>query len=57
MLNFFYYTPVGIYFPEGGAIIDRNDQRTRRDDEAQRINAELEAPSPTQMKNIKYRAI
>lgn len=49
VLYFCYYTPAGGEFPKGGAIIARDDRRTRHYDEAQRINAELKNLGPTLM--------
>jgi hypothetical protein len=50
VLYFCYYTPAGGEFPKGGAIIARDDQRTRHWHQAQRINHALKAMGPTLMK-------
>jgi hypothetical protein len=49
VLYFCYYTPGGNEFPKGGAIIDRQDRKTRHYDQARRINAELKNLGPTLM--------
>ncbi len=50
VLYFCYYTPLSDEFPKGGAIITRDDRRTRHYYEAQRINAQLKNLGPTLMK-------
>ena len=50
VMYFCYYTPGGDEFPKGGAIIARNDKRTRHYDQAKRLNAELKNLGPTLMK-------
>lgn len=50
VLYFCYYTPVSHEFPKGGAIITRNDQRTRHYDQAKRINFEIKNLGDTLMK-------
>ena len=50
VLYFCYYTPGGGEFPKGGAIIARDDRRTRHYDEAQRLNFALKNLGPTLMK-------
>jgi hypothetical protein len=50
ILYFCYYTPAGDEFPKGGAIITRDDQKTRHYYEAQRINRALKNLGPTLMK-------
>lgn len=50
VLYFCYYTPAGHEFPKGGAIIRRDDTRTRHYDQATRINAVLKNLGPTLMK-------
>lgn len=49
VLYFCYYTPAGGEFPKGGAIIHRDDRRSRHYYEAQRVNAELVKLGPTLM--------
>lgn len=49
VLYFCYYTPAGGEFPKGGAIIYRDDRRSRHYYEAQRVNAELVKLGPTLM--------
>ena len=49
VMYFCYYTPDGKEFPKGGAIIRRDDTKTRHYDQARRINAELKALGPTLM--------
>jgi hypothetical protein len=49
VLYFCYYTPGGGEFPKGGAIIARDDVRTRHYDQAKRLNAELRNLGPTMM--------
>lgn len=49
VLYFCYYTPAGGEFPKGGAIITRDDRRTRHYYQAQRINAALKNLGPTLM--------
>lgn len=50
VMYFCYYTPFSPEFPKGGAIILRDDRRTRHYDEAKRINAALRNLGPTLMK-------
>ena len=50
VLYFCYYTPAGGEFPKGGAIITRQDRRTRHYDQAKRINAAVKSLGPTLMK-------
>lgn len=50
VLYFCYYTPAGGEFPKGGAIISRDDRRTRHYYEAQRINRAIKNLGPTLMK-------
>jgi hypothetical protein len=50
VLYFCYHTPVSSEFPKGGAIIGRNDRRTRHYDQAKRINAVIKELGPTLMK-------
>lgn len=50
VLYFCYYTPAGDEFPKGGAIIARDDRKTRHYDEAQRINQAIKNLGPTLMK-------
>ncbi len=50
VLYFCYYTPAGGEFPKGGAIIARNNQKTRHYDQAKRINFELKNLGDTLMK-------
>ncbi len=50
VLYFCYYTPLSPEFPKGGAIITRDDRRTRHYDEAQRINARLKQLGGTLMR-------
>ena len=49
VLYFCYYTPAGGEFPKGGAIIHRDDRRSRHYYQAQRINAALKNLGPTLM--------
>lgn len=49
VLYFCYYTPAGAEFPKGGAIIARDDRRTRHYEEAKRINAALKNLGPVLM--------
>lgn len=49
VLYFCYYTPLSYEFPKGGAIIARDDHRTRHYDQAKRINAVLKNLGPTLM--------
>ena len=49
LMYFCYSTPVSPEFPKGGAIIRRDDTRTRHYDQARRLNAELKALGPTLM--------
>ena len=50
VLYFCYYTPgPGGEFPKGGAIIDRNDRRTRHYYQARRLNEQLKNLGPTLM--------
>lgn len=50
VLYFCYYTPgPGGEFPKGGAIISRDDRRTRHYYQAQRLNAQLNHLGPTLM--------
>ncbi|MBI4556412.1 MAG: beta-galactosidase [Candidatus Hydrogenedentes bacterium] len=49
VLYFCYYTPLSPEFPKGGAIITRDDRRTRHWYQAQRINGELKCLGPTLM--------
>jgi len=50
VLYFCYYTPAGGEFPKGGAIIARDDRKTRHYYEAQRINRAVKNLGPTLMK-------
>lgn len=50
VLYFCYYTPVSHEFPKGGAIITRDDRRTRHWYQAQRLNAELKNLGPVLMR-------
>jgi catechol 2,3-dioxygenase-like lactoylglutathione lyase family enzyme len=51
VLYFCYYTPgPGGEFPKGGAIIERNDRRTRHYYHARRLNEQLKNLGPTLMK-------
>jgi len=50
VLYFCYYTPSGGTFPKGGAIIARDNRRTRHYDQAKRINAQVRNLGPTLMK-------
>lgn len=50
VLYFCYYTPAGGEFPKGGAIITRDDRKTRHYYEAQRINRAVKNLGPTLMK-------
>ncbi len=51
VLYFCYYTPgPGGEFPKGGAIIERNDRRTRHYYQARRLNEQLVNLGPTLMK-------
>lgn len=50
VLYFCYYTPLSHEFPKGGAIITRDDRKTRHYYEAQRINHALKNLGPTFMK-------
>ncbi|MEN6308009.1 MAG: beta-galactosidase [Anaerohalosphaeraceae bacterium] len=50
VLYFCYYTPAGGEFPKGGAIIARDDRKTRHYYEAQRINRAIKNLGPTLMK-------
>ncbi len=50
VLYFCYYTPAGGEFPKGGAIIDRQNRRTRHYEQARRINAAIKNLGPTLMK-------
>jgi hypothetical protein len=50
VLYFCYYTPAGGEFPKGGAIIARDDRKTRHYYEAQRINRALKNLGPVLMK-------
>ncbi|MBN2513495.1 MAG: beta-galactosidase [Sedimentisphaerales bacterium] len=50
VLYFCYYTPAGGEFPKGGAIITRDDRKTRHYYEAQRINRAIRNLGPTLMK-------
>lgn len=51
VLYFCYYTPgPGGEFPKGGAIIERNDRRTRHYYHARRLNEQLVNMGPTLMK-------
>ena len=50
VLYFCYYTPDGDEFPKGGAIITRDDRKTRHYYEAQRINRAVKNLGPTLMK-------
>lgn len=50
VMYFCYWTPVGVEFPRGGAIIRRDGTRTRHYEEAQRINANVKHLGPTLMK-------
>jgi len=53
VLYFCYYTPGGgAEFAKGGAIIARDDRRTRHWYQAQRINAELKNLGPTLMRLV-----
>ena len=49
VLYFCYYTPLSHEFPKGGAIITRDDRRTRHYDQAKRINAAIRNLGPTLM--------
>ncbi len=49
VLYFCYYTPISHEFPKGGAIITRDERRTRHYDQAKRINAALRNLGPTLM--------
>jgi hypothetical protein len=49
VLYFCYYTPFSHEFPKGGAIIRRDDRRTRHWYEARRINKRLRNLGPTLM--------
>jgi hypothetical protein len=49
VLYFCYYTPGGGEFPKGGAIIGRDDRRTRHWYQARRINEEVMNLGPTLM--------
>ncbi|MCP4645187.1 MAG: hypothetical protein GY851_32395 [bacterium] len=49
VLYFCYYTPLSHEFPKGGALIARDDRRTRHWYQAKRINAELKNLGPTLM--------
>lgn len=57
VLYFCYYTPNGAEFPKGGAIIDRNDKKTRHYDQAKRINSELKNLGPVLMKLTPIRVL
>ena len=50
VLYFCYYTPFSHEFPKGGAIITRDDRKTRHYYQAQRINHALKNLGPTLMK-------
>ncbi len=49
VLYFCYYTPAGGEFPKGGAIIARDDRKTRHYEEARRINHAIKNLGPTLM--------
>jgi hypothetical protein len=49
VLYFCYYTPFSAEFPKGGAIIGRDDRRTRHYDQARRINEQIKNLGPTLM--------
>ena len=49
VLYFCYYTPAGGEFPKGGAIISRDDLRTRHWYQARRLNEQLKNLGPTLM--------
>ena len=49
VLYFCYYTPKGNEFPKGGAIIGRDDRKTRHWYQARRLNQQLKHLGPTLM--------
>lgn len=49
VLYFCYYTPLSPEFPKGGAIIGRDDRRTRHYEQARQMNGELKNLGPTLM--------
>ena len=49
VLYFCYYTPAGDEFPKGGAVINRDDRRTRHWYQARRLNEQLQNLGPTLM--------
>ena len=49
VLYFCYYTPLSHEFPKGGAIIGRDDRRTRHWYQARRINEQIRNLGPTLM--------
>lgn len=57
VLYFCYYTPSGGEFPKGGAIIQRDDRRTRHWYEAKRINQRLRNLGPTLMQLTSSRVL
>jgi len=57
VLYFCYWTPRGGEFPNGGAIITAEGQRTRHYDQAKRINAAIKNLGPTLMKLTSLKVI
>ena len=57
VMYFCYCTPGGDEFPKGGAIIGRDDRRTRHYEQARRLNAELAAMGPALMRLTSTRTV